>query len=204
MENIIENSIMCGGDIVARALELLATMVQILEENSAESLSDCQADYLSSTLSDLRCIRFDVSWLIPCVEKAVKQYKSKPLLDSLNNLSQLISQVKERKAILLDEVAILREEENKLMDVTVKVSKTIPFSGEVKFDELVGSGLTYVFDYQPVTLVEVLGTCCFSRFFFFRWRSKIWIVFLVMYSMNQTKLLTISSRSPPMCMCILT
>ncbi|KAK9666253.1 hypothetical protein RND81_14G171600 [Saponaria officinalis] len=140
--NIIENSSMRSGDIVASALESLATMVQILDENSAESLSDCQADYLSSTLSDLQCIRFNVSWLIPYIEKAVKQHKSKPLLDSVNNLSQLISQVKERKAILLDKVAILREEENKLTGVMAKVSKMIPFSGVVKFDEPVGSGLT--------------------------------------------------------------
>ncbi|XP_074287629.1 uncharacterized protein LOC141612770 [Silene latifolia] len=142
--NIINDSIVRNGDIVARALESLATIVQILEDNPVQSLSDSQADYLSFTLSDLRNICFKVYWLVSFVEKALKVHKSKPLVESLNNLSQLSSQVKERRAILLGELANLDEEENKLKEEMTKVSEMIPFFGEVKFDEAIGAGLTGV------------------------------------------------------------
>ncbi|XP_074285271.1 uncharacterized protein LOC141610878 isoform X1 [Silene latifolia] len=139
-ENIIKDSIVRSGDIVARALESLAIMVRILEDNPAQSLSDSQADYLTSTLSDLRNICFKVYWLVPFVEKALKVHRSKPLVESLNNLSQLSSQVKERKTILLDELAKLNDEENKLREEMAKVSKI--FYGQVNFDEPIGAGLT--------------------------------------------------------------
>ncbi|XP_074285270.1 uncharacterized protein LOC141610877 [Silene latifolia] len=140
--NITKDSIVRSGDIVARALESLATMVQILEDNPAQSLSDIQADYLTSTLSDLRNICFKVYWLVSFVEKALEVHRSKPLVESLNNLSQLSSQAKERRAILLSELANLNEEENKLKEEMAKVSKRIPFSGQVKFDAPIGAGLT--------------------------------------------------------------
>ncbi|KAK9666267.1 hypothetical protein RND81_14G172800 [Saponaria officinalis] len=140
--NIIERSTMRSGHIIARALESLATMVQILENISVQSLRDCQADYLSSTLSDLRIMSFRVHWLGSFVEKAVKLHKSKPLVDSLNKLADLTSQVKERRAILLNEVTKLTEEENKQKKEMAKVSKLIPLSGQVKLDEPLGSGLT--------------------------------------------------------------
>ncbi|XP_074285273.1 uncharacterized protein LOC141610878 isoform X3 [Silene latifolia] len=140
--NIIKDSTVRSGDIVARALESLATIVRILEDNPAQSLSDGQADYLRSTLSDLKCIRFKVCWLVSFVEKVLLVHKSKPLLESLNNLSQLSSQVEERRTILLHEVAKLHLERNKLKEETAKVSKMIPFSGQVKFDEPIGAGFT--------------------------------------------------------------
>ncbi|KAL9232055.1 hypothetical protein vseg_007202 [Gypsophila vaccaria] len=140
--NIIENSTIHSCDLIARALELLATMVQILESNSVESLSDCQADYLSSTLSDLKIMSFNVDWLSSFVEKAVKLRKRKALVDSLNKLGQLSSQVEESRAMLLDKLAKLTEEENKLKKEMAKVSKAIPFSDQVKFDEPLGLGLT--------------------------------------------------------------
>ncbi|XP_074285281.1 uncharacterized protein LOC141610883 isoform X2 [Silene latifolia] len=121
--NITKDSIVRSNDIIARALESLATVVQILEDNLAESLSDSQADYLSTTLSDLKCIRFKVCWLVSFVEKALKIHKSKDLMESLNNLSQLSSQIKERKSVILDEVAKLNEEENKLKEEMAKVEK---------------------------------------------------------------------------------
>ncbi|KAK9666260.1 hypothetical protein RND81_14G172100 [Saponaria officinalis] len=140
--NIIEHSTIRSGDIIARALESLATMVQILDNNLVESISDCQADYLSTTLSDLEFMGFKVRWLGSFVEKAVKLHKSKPLVDSLKKLTDLSSQVKECRAILRDEVAKLTEEENKLKKEMAKVSKLIPFSGQVKLNEPLGSGLT--------------------------------------------------------------
>ncbi|KAH9615443.1 hypothetical protein KSS87_021358 [Heliosperma pusillum] len=140
--NIIEYSIVRNSDITAKALELLATMVRILEDNSALSLSDSQADYLRSTLSDLSCIGFRVCWLSSFVEKALKVHSSKALVESLNNLSQSSSQVKKRKRILGDELAKLNEEENKLKEEMAKVSKMIPFYGQVKSDEPIGVGLT--------------------------------------------------------------
>ncbi|KAK9666257.1 hypothetical protein RND81_14G171900 [Saponaria officinalis] len=140
--NIIERSTMRSGHIIARALESLATMVQILEDNPVQSISDCQADYLSTTLSDLKTMCFRVHWLGSFVEKVVKLHKSKSLVDSLNKLTDLSSQVKERRAILLDEVTKLTEEENKLKKEMAKVSKLIPLSGQVKLDEPLGSGLT--------------------------------------------------------------
>ncbi|KAK9666265.1 hypothetical protein RND81_14G172600 [Saponaria officinalis] len=140
--NIIERSTMRSNHIITRALESLATMVEILEDNPVESISDCQADYLSTTLSDLKTMCFKVHWLGSFVEKAVKLHKSKPLVDSLNKLTDLSSQVKERRAILLDEVTKLTEEENKLKKEMAKVSKLIPFSGQFKLDKPLGSGLT--------------------------------------------------------------
>ncbi|KAH9615457.1 hypothetical protein KSS87_021372 [Heliosperma pusillum] len=140
--NIIKDCTVRSVDIVARALESLATMVRILEDNSAQSLSDGQADYLSSTLSDLKCIRFKVSWLVSFVEKVLLVHKSKPFVESLNNLSQLSSQVDERKTILLDKVPKLDEEQNKLKEEMAKVSENIPFLGQVKFDEPIGAGFT--------------------------------------------------------------
>ncbi|KAH9615453.1 hypothetical protein KSS87_021368 [Heliosperma pusillum] len=140
--NIVENSIMRNRDINARALESLATMVRLLEDNTAHSLSDSQADYLASTLSDLRCICLKVYWLVPYVQKAIKVYKSKSSVESLNNLSQLSSQVKKRKAIVLDELAQLGTEENKLKEEMEKVSQLIPFCGQIKLEEPLGAGLT--------------------------------------------------------------
>ncbi|XP_074285278.1 uncharacterized protein LOC141610881 [Silene latifolia] len=140
--NIIKDRTVSSRDIVARALESLATMVRILEDNPARSLSDDQADYLSSTLSDLEYIHFNVCWLVPFVEKALLVHKSKPLVESLNNLNQLNSEVEERKAILLDEIAKLYEKQNKLKEEIAKVSKMIPFSGQVNLDEPIGVGFT--------------------------------------------------------------
>ncbi|KAK9666280.1 hypothetical protein RND81_14G173800 [Saponaria officinalis] len=140
--NVIEHSTMRSGHIIANALESLATMVQLLENNSVQSLNDSQADYLSSTLSDLKIMGFKVHWLVTFVEKAVKLHKSKALVDSLNKLKDLSSQVKERRVNLLDEVAKLTDVGNKLKKEMAKVSKLIPFSGQVKFDEPFGSGLT--------------------------------------------------------------
>ncbi|KAH9615452.1 hypothetical protein KSS87_021367, partial [Heliosperma pusillum] len=140
--NIVEKSIMRNSDIIARALESLATAVRLLEDNTAHSLSVSQADYLASTLSDLRCISFKVYWLVPYVQKAIQIHKSKSSVESLNNLSQLSSQVKDRKAILLDELAKLGAEENKLKEEREKVSKLIPFCGQVELDKPVGAGLT--------------------------------------------------------------
>ncbi|KAK9666278.1 hypothetical protein RND81_14G173600 [Saponaria officinalis] len=133
---------MRSGGIIANVLESLATMVQLLENNSVQSLSDSQADYLSSTLSNLQIMCFKVHWLVSFVEKAVKLHKSKPLVDSLNKLTDLSSQVKECRAILVDKVAQLTEKENKLKKEMAKVSKLIPFSGQIEFDEPLGSGLT--------------------------------------------------------------
>ncbi|KAK9666256.1 hypothetical protein RND81_14G171800 [Saponaria officinalis] len=139
--HIIERSTMRSGHIIARALESLATMVEILENSPVESISDSQAGYLSTTLSDLKTMCFKVHWLVSFVEKAVKLHKSKPLVDSLKKLSDLSSQVQERRAILVDELAKLTEEENKLKKEMGKMSKLIPFS-KVKFGLPLGSGLT--------------------------------------------------------------
>ncbi|XP_056684587.1 uncharacterized protein [Spinacia oleracea] len=132
--NIIEDSVMCNGDMIARALESLATMVLILEGNSVRSLSDCQVDYLSSALSDLKCMRFKVDWLIPCVEKAVGLYKSKPVIETLNKLSQLEDQAKERRSNLLAELDKLDGIQKELKEDKANLSKMISFSGEVDMD----------------------------------------------------------------------
>ncbi|XP_074285254.1 uncharacterized protein LOC141610865 isoform X2 [Silene latifolia] len=140
--NILENSAVRSDDIIARGLESLATIVRILGDNSALSLNDNQANYLVSTLSDLRYIRFKVDWLVPLVEKAEKLHKSKPLVESLNSLSQLSTQAKKRRLVLLEELTKLDVEENKRKEEMAKVSKMIPFCGQVKFDEPLETGLT--------------------------------------------------------------
>ncbi|XP_074285259.1 uncharacterized protein LOC141610868 [Silene latifolia] len=140
--NIVENCAVRNTKIIGKALESLATMVHILDDNSALSLSNSQVDYLVSTLLDLRYIRFKVDWLIPFVENAEKLHKSKPLLESLNNLNQLSCQAMERRAVLLDELSKLDVEENKRQEELAKVFKMIPFCGQVNFDKPLGPGLT--------------------------------------------------------------
>ncbi|XP_074285257.1 uncharacterized protein LOC141610866 isoform X2 [Silene latifolia] len=129
-------------NIIATSLEALAIMVRELEDNSAHSLSDSQANFLSSTLSDLKCIRFEVEWLSYFVEKALNIHKSKSLVESLNNLRLLSSQAKERRGILLDELTKLDVEETKRKEEIEKVSEMISFYGQAMFDEPVGAGLT--------------------------------------------------------------
>ncbi|XP_074285260.1 uncharacterized protein LOC141610869 [Silene latifolia] len=140
--NIVENCAVRNSEIIARALESLATIVRILDDSSALSLSDIQAEYIVSTLSDLRYIHFKVDWLIPFVEKAKKIHQSKASLESLNSLRQLNSEAEERRAILLEELTKLDAEEKKRKEEMAKISKTIPFCGQVKLDEPLGSGLT--------------------------------------------------------------
>ncbi|XP_074285246.1 uncharacterized protein LOC141610860 [Silene latifolia] len=140
--NIVQNSVMRNRDIIAMSLESLVTMVRILDDTSAQSLSDEEVEYLESTLSDLEYNLFKVDWLIPSIEKAQNFHKSKPLMESLNNLSHLRSQAKDRRAILLEELTKLDVEENKWKEEMTKISKMIPSYGQVKFDEPIGSGLT--------------------------------------------------------------
>ncbi|XP_074285279.1 uncharacterized protein LOC141610882 [Silene latifolia] len=140
--NIVENCAVRNSEIIARALESLVTIVRILDDNSPLSLTNSQADYLVSTLSDLRYIHFKVDWLIPFVEKAEKIHQSKLSLESLNTLSQLSSKAQERRAILLDELTKLDVEEKTRKEEMAKISNTIPFCGRVKFDKPLGSGLT--------------------------------------------------------------
>uniref|UniRef100_A0A803MFR9 KIB1-4 beta-propeller domain-containing protein n=1 Tax=Chenopodium quinoa TaxID=63459 RepID=A0A803MFR9_CHEQI len=140
--NLTENITICNGDIVSRVLESLATAVLILEENSARSLSDSQADYLSSTLSDLRCMQFKVDWLVPYVESAVELHKSKPLLDSRDKLGHCKAQVAEKISKTLEELAALDKLADELDEEIANVSKVIPFSGNVDLDKLLGGGLS--------------------------------------------------------------
>ncbi|XP_056686250.1 uncharacterized protein [Spinacia oleracea] len=144
--NLVENSTISNGDIIARALESLATAVLILEENSARALSDSQADYLSSTLSDLRCMQFKVDWLGPYVEKAIELHKSKPLMmplmDTLDTLGHCKTRVAERISKLLEELAQLDKMDDELEEDMANVSKMIPFSGNVDLDKPLGAGLS--------------------------------------------------------------
>ncbi|XP_074285245.1 uncharacterized protein LOC141610859 [Silene latifolia] len=140
--NIVEKSVMRNRDIIAMCLESLATMVRILDETSAMSLSDREVDYLVSTLSDLRHNRFKVDWLIPSVEKAEQFHTSRPLMESFNNLSQLCSDAKDRRAKLLEQLTKLDEEVNNWKEEMAKILNMIPSCGQVKFDEPIGSGLT--------------------------------------------------------------
>ncbi|KAH9615456.1 hypothetical protein KSS87_021371 [Heliosperma pusillum] len=155
--NIVKDSIVHNSNIIGTSLEALAIMVRQLEENSAQSLSDSQADYLSSTLSDLKCIRFEVDWLSSFVEKALNIRKSRSLVESLNNLKVLSSQAKERRAILFDELTKLDAEETKRKQEMEKVAKMISFYGQAMFDEPVGAGLTFSNLHFPPPLLSSLN-----------------------------------------------
>ncbi|XP_056685155.1 uncharacterized protein [Spinacia oleracea] len=115
--NIVENSIIRSGDLIAKALESLANVILILEGNSVRSLNDCQVDKLGSTLSDLRCFHFKVDWLVPCVENAIELHK----------LGQIRAQTAEKRLKLLEELAF-------------QIWK-LPFNGNVDLDQLLGGGL---------------------------------------------------------------
>ncbi|XP_074287579.1 uncharacterized protein LOC141612671 [Silene latifolia] len=140
--NIVKDTIVHNSNIIATSLEALAIMVRELEDNSAHSFSDGQARYLTSTLSDLKCMRFEVDWLSSFVETALTIHKSKSLVESLNNLRLLSSQAKERRGILLDELTKIDVEETKRKEEIEKMSEIISFYGQAMFDEPVGAGLT--------------------------------------------------------------
>ncbi|KAL2905318.1 hypothetical protein RDABS01_004028, partial [Bienertia sinuspersici] len=102
--NIIQESFISNGDIIARSLESLATVVQILESNTGQSINDGEADYLRSTLSDLRHMHFNVDWLASTVEKALALHKSKPMAVPLNNLLKLKAQATELRYKLMEKL----------------------------------------------------------------------------------------------------
>ncbi|KAL2935719.1 hypothetical protein RDABS01_018837 [Bienertia sinuspersici] len=140
--NLIENSLIRNGDMVSRALESLAQAILILEQTSVQSLSDSQVDYLKSTLSDLQCMRFKVDWLVPYVDKAVQLHKSKPLIDSRDQLLSCKAKVQERRSKLYEELAELDKLEKELEEDVANASKFIPVSGNVDMDQPIGWGLS--------------------------------------------------------------
>ncbi|XP_021762794.1 uncharacterized protein LOC110727541 [Chenopodium quinoa] len=140
--NLIENITIRNGDIVSRALESLASAVLILEENPVRTLTDSQADYLSSTLSDLRSMQFKVDWLVPFVEKAVELHKSKLLMDSLDKLGHCKAQVAQKKSKLLEEVAALDKLADELEEEIAGVSKVVSLYGNVDLGKPLGGGLS--------------------------------------------------------------
>ncbi|XP_021733492.1 uncharacterized protein LOC110700284 isoform X1 [Chenopodium quinoa] len=75
----VEGSRLQSCDIKAAALESLAKMIVILQTNNMESLTDDQANYLASTMSDLQFMQLKVDWLVPFVEKALSLQKQKHL-----------------------------------------------------------------------------------------------------------------------------
>ncbi|KAL2935716.1 F-box protein SKIP23 [Bienertia sinuspersici] len=136
--NILEESRIRNGDLLAKALESLATAFLILKNSSGRSLTKIQADYLDSTLCDLQQMHFKVDWLTPFVEKALAVYKSKPLIDSLKEFDEAKIRAQETKLKVLDELAKLDEVEEDREFIFEK----IPVLESVDLDQCLGEGLS--------------------------------------------------------------
>ncbi|XP_074316221.1 uncharacterized protein LOC141652585 isoform X2 [Silene latifolia] len=135
--NIIEGSIIRNANIIASALESLATTVIILQSNSGHTLSKDQADYMSSALCDLQQMKFNVNWLVPFVEKAIAVHKSRPLINALKDFDKAKAQAEEMKMKVLDELAKLDEVEEDIVFVSERLSGL----KSMDFDLILGDGL---------------------------------------------------------------
>uniref|UniRef100_A0A803MFS8 KIB1-4 beta-propeller domain-containing protein n=1 Tax=Chenopodium quinoa TaxID=63459 RepID=A0A803MFS8_CHEQI len=74
--NIIDGSMIGGKYALRWALESMAKMAILVQNSLDGSLSESQANYVCSTLYHLQILRFNVSWLVPSIVKALNMYNS--------------------------------------------------------------------------------------------------------------------------------
>ncbi|XP_021733525.1 uncharacterized protein LOC110700313 [Chenopodium quinoa] len=101
--NIIEQSAIRSSDTIIMALESVGKVINILQNASANKMTDHQVNNLVSTLSDLQLMQLKVDWLVPFVEKAVALNKSRQLAVALMELEKAKAHVEELKLKLLAE-----------------------------------------------------------------------------------------------------
>ncbi|KAL2935710.1 hypothetical protein RDABS01_018828 [Bienertia sinuspersici] len=75
--------------------KILAKVINILQNNSAKTLTENQAQYMVSTLATLQQMKLKVDWLVPFVEKAFVLHKCKPWLNALSNAEILKNEMLE-------------------------------------------------------------------------------------------------------------
>ncbi|KNA03652.1 hypothetical protein SOVF_207070 [Spinacia oleracea] len=107
--DVVKESKIHSNDFIATTLASLAKLILILQSNSGKTLTDEQAHYMSSTLSDLQSISVKVDWLVPFVEKALALHKRKPLEAALAELEKAKAKVEEMNRKFLAEMAEIKQ-----------------------------------------------------------------------------------------------
>lgn len=92
--NIIEEHAVCSNGLLTWGLESLAKMLVTLQNNTATSLNEYQADYLKSTLVDLQSMNFKLDWLSPYVERALALHNNKEQVDTMIELEATRSKLR--------------------------------------------------------------------------------------------------------------
>ncbi|XP_021762822.1 F-box protein SKIP23-like [Chenopodium quinoa] len=133
--NIIEQSAIRSSDTIIMALESVAKVINILQNTSANKLTDHQVNYLVSTLSDLQLMQLKVDWLVPFVEKAVALNKSRQLAVALMELEKAKAHVEELK------LKLLAESEKPDSGLNLAVVESISASGPIDLDKCLGEGV---------------------------------------------------------------
>lgn len=103
--NIIEGHAIRSDVLLKCALEELAKMIIILQQNTQKTLNSSQVENLQSTLADLQTLNFRVEWLVPIVAKASKSLQIREKIDTITKLEATRSKL----------VAELREVEEKIL-----------------------------------------------------------------------------------------
>uniref|UniRef100_A0A803MFT0 KIB1-4 beta-propeller domain-containing protein n=1 Tax=Chenopodium quinoa TaxID=63459 RepID=A0A803MFT0_CHEQI len=111
--NILEGQLFRSNDLVASALESMAKMVILLQNTKGRPLNSSEVDYLCSTLYDLHLMRFNISWLVPCVVEALAMHKCmaniEKLSDTLKEFEKSQPEVADMKIKFLAEVGRLQK-----------------------------------------------------------------------------------------------
>ncbi|XP_021734112.1 F-box protein SKIP23-like [Chenopodium quinoa] len=111
--NILVGQLFRSNDLVASALESMAKMVILLQNTKDRPLNSSEVDYLCSTLCDLHLMRFNISWLVPCVVEAIAMHKGmaniEKLSDNLKEFEKSQPEVADMKIKFLAEVGRLQQ-----------------------------------------------------------------------------------------------
>ncbi|XP_021753885.1 F-box protein SKIP23-like [Chenopodium quinoa] len=110
--NIIEDHAVCSIGLLTWALESLAKMIVILQDNTRASLNESQADYLRSTLVDLQSMNFKLDWLVPYVERAIALHNNNEQVEAMLELettSKLRAELHELEDRLADQKKLINE-----------------------------------------------------------------------------------------------
>ncbi|KMT10111.1 hypothetical protein BVRB_5g118740 [Beta vulgaris subsp. vulgaris] len=119
--DVVEGSAIRSCDTIAVALSSLAKMVLVLQTNSGDTLTDEQAHYLGSTLSDLQYMRLKVDWLTPFVEKVLMMHKSKQLQASLVELKAKTEEMEQKFLSDMAEMKQRLDKNIRLVSESIKV-----------------------------------------------------------------------------------
>lgn len=110
--DIIQGHTIRSDKLLKWALESLAEMIIILQQNTGNSLDVSQAELLKATLVDLQSMNFRLEWLVPFVTRASKALEVRAKIDVISKLEATRSKL---EATMSKLVAELREVEEKIL-----------------------------------------------------------------------------------------